>query len=207
MDSEVSTSSMKVSNILECADEETHSPHEQSSRITETSISGVISTFITLPSSDAIAYFDSRLDYLHGTKNYLRLSELLIALGKLAIHKNTTFLNSLINVGDYAKVEQGEVCASKLTSRFHSWGLNDSKYIFTLTNGIVQAIKDRNTDLFYVLNGDHNSCPIVTISGPEGGGKSYLLQYIVRKLRSVPSNRVIYIPYSSTEGMFQDIIC
>lgn len=144
--------------------------------------------------SEGAFFFDRRIEGLHLDKQHDHVVNLVIGVGQMTLAKNLNFIHSLKQVGDSIAVEFGEVGVSRLTDRFASWNQLGPRYLFFYTQAISKATNGAMGLVTQLISGETvKNSPIITIGGPLGEGKSYLLQYVTRKLRTLDSWRVVCI--------------
>lgn len=141
-------------------------------------------------------YFDARIDGIihHGNISLETILQLVIDLGLAARKTDAAFFGKLKTKGDYCFVTYGEMGMSRLWDKCPPCKHDQDKYLFYYSDAIHEALSNPTEKIKNLMKG----CPesgIINICGPVGGGKSFLLQYLVRKLRqSEASYRVIYLP-------------
>lgn len=157
---------------------------------------GLTSKWPSKSTAKRCLYFDERLQALVKDPRFSgeQIFDIVIKLGVKAQTMNDEFLDSVKAPGDFKLVHFGETGISKLSERFLPFPLDNNTYLFFFSEAMKMALENQELELVKLLN-EKYADDIVTISGPLGGGKSFFLQFLVRKLRQKTSFcRVLYIP-------------
>lgn len=145
--------------------------------------------------------FDRRLNQAAKSMDCNSLLNIVRSLGIKARARDRLFIDSLKRVEDSVEILPGEACVSKLPDRFKP--INSKSYLFIYTETCEKMMKHDITQS--LLSGEIPSDlvdKLLWISGPSGFGKSFILQYLVRLLRTSPKVKVLYI--SNPSLLFSD---
>lgn len=138
-------------------------------------------------------YFDNRLNGAAKSMGTKAFMEYITRLGVKARSLDRIFIESLNNTEDTTEVLPGETCLSRLPYSFPSF-IDSNSYLFILTETCKKV-----SSLYLIRSLLRGIVPrsyqdvLLAITGSGGCGKSYVLQYLVRLLRTSPGVKTFYL--------------